>query len=423
MEDFSIDFKEKNFKQLLVFVSILTFIFSAFNIFIGLPIGLTVSAFSFSIISISFYLYLLKNPLTQVIIFTYTILVLITIFITSYFNSGIEGPLIMFLPLILFISNLFLNNKTSFYLLIFLSISSLIVFYDFYTHPEKISFYTNREDKFIDIGFSAILSFVLSYFFTRFYKKESQLYLNKLIEAKEIVNDQKIKLSKLNDQKNTIFATIFHDLRTPIGNTISLFDYIKNIKSLTAEEKILLSKTSSQINNTLQLIDNLLIWARSQMDNSTVNLSHFDSQQEIVSIISTFKLNIEEKNIKVNYTRKQIPKVYADREHFGIICRNLLSNAIKFTPSFGNINIEAAVHENNYILFSISDSGIGMDESLLPKLFTVFSSTLGTNKEKGTGIGLNISKHFIDINRGIIWAENIPNSGLKVSFILPINPS
>jgi len=102
------------------------------------------------------------------------------------------------------------------------------------------------------------------------------------------------------------------------------------------------------------------------------------------------------------------------------VIRNLVTNAIKFTPAKGTITISAVEEENN-LLFSVSDNGIGMSQENVNKLFKIDESfsTVGTNKEKGTGLGLILCHEFIEKHNGKIWAESELNEGTTFYFTIP----
>ena len=117
--------------------------------------------------------------------------------------------------------------------------------------------------------------------------------------------------------------------------------------------------------------------------------------------------------------------MYADKKMIETILRNLISNAIKFTPQNGVISINAEENETEHLI-SIIDSGVGIANANLEKLFQIdrSHSTSGTNDESGTGLGLILCKDFIDYHKGKIWAESEVGVGTNMQFCLPkINPS
>ena len=122
-----------------------------------------------------------------------------------------------------------------------------------------------------------------------------------------------------------------------------------------------------------------------------------------------------------------IPKdlmVYADLEMMNTIFRNLIMNAIKFSNQGGKVEINAT-RQNGYISISVRDEGIGMNHEKLDILFDIAqkTSTLGTAREKGTGLGLALCKEFIEVHGGRIYAESEEGKGSTFRFDIPVHPS
>ncbi len=117
-------------------------------------------------------------------------------------------------------------------------------------------------------------------------------------------------------------------------------------------------------------------------------------------------------------------EVYTDRFMLSTVVINILSNAIKFTPNAGKIKISSEIIENGYIKICISDTGIGIPEENISKLFRIDESytTHGTNKEKGTGLGLVLCKEFIERNKGKIWVESEVSKGSNFFFTVKAAP-
>jgi signal transduction histidine kinase len=127
----------------------------------------------------------------------------------------------------------------------------------------------------------------------------------------------------------------------------------------------------------------------------------------------------QSKKIDLSNLVEVLTQVSADIDHVKLILRNLLSNALKFTPQGGSVSIKADV-EKNFVKVSVSDTGVGMTEEKLSKLFTsAVTSTKGTDEEKGTGLGLMLCKDFVEKNGGQIWAESQIGKGSTFYFTLP----
>jgi signal transduction histidine kinase len=109
--------------------------------------------------------------------------------------------------------------------------------------------------------------------------------------------------------------------------------------------------------------------------------------------------------------------VYADPSLFDFIIRNLIANALKYTPHGGAIKVNADTHSKpGFTVFEVKDNGIGMDKSVMGRIFSSPKSTQGTDNEKGHGIGLMLCKEFAVLNGGDIWVESEPGKGASFFF-------
>lgn len=228
-----------------------------------------------------------------------------------------------------------------------------------------------------------------------------------------------IQLAEINATKDKFFTIISHDLKTPIASfnnlTSLLNEYFDNLSDEDKLLQISLLKESSA--NILKLLDNLLIWSRIQTGKINHNPDIIDLNELITSEIELIKPIASSKNIDIQYRSTNNYYGFADIDMMSIILRNLLSNAIKFTNINGTIQI-ATSDANDFICISVIDDGIGIDDKDLQKLFKIDikHSTRGTNNEKGTGLGLNLCKEFIEMNGGKIWVESKQNEGTIVKF-------
>ena len=113
--------------------------------------------------------------------------------------------------------------------------------------------------------------------------------------------------------------------------------------------------------------------------------------------------------------------IFADKNMINTVLRNLLSNAIKFTHRFGKVKISAEINSKE-VTISVKDTGIGIPEENIKELFRIDSkySRPGTDKEQGTGLGLKLSKEFVEMQGGKIWVESIVNKGSEFIFSIPV---
>ncbi len=254
------------------------------------------------------------------------------------------------------------------------------------------------------------------------------LYRGKRKYAKELQlsNDQKMKqnneLIELNSTKDKFFSIIGHDLKGPL-NSLTAFSHllINHTASLTEEEIRTIAKDlDKSLKNLYELLDNLLGWARSQtgkIDYIPKKINVPDLIRENVQLLAKAAMN---KKIRIEVLIDEEVEAFADANSVNTVIRNLLSNAIKFTNTDGIITIFVDQWKD-HIELGISDTGVGMSKEDQEKIFDISSkhSTLGTNKEKGTGLGLILCKEFVERNHGRISIESEVGIGTTFKFTLP----
>jgi PAS domain S-box-containing protein len=241
--------------------------------------------------------------------------------------------------------------------------------------------------------------------------------------AKEKAEESELQLQQLNSTKDKLFSVIAHDLKNPFNTILGYSKLLKeNFKKYEPEkvEKYLESINSSA-QGTLTLLENLLDWAKAQTGQLVFNPSNLSLKLILNEIVAIQKPSAAIKNISLNYFLPNELVVYADKEMLLAILRNMVSNAIKFTNFGGKIGIYGIEIQNN-IEITISDNGIGISTENKQKLFNSDSNitTIGTAKEKGTGLGLVLCKEFVEKHGGRIWVESEPGKGSDFKFTLPM---
>ncbi len=247
--------------------------------------------------------------------------------------------------------------------------------------------------------------------------------ITKRKQAEQALKESEARLSELNATKDRFFSIIAHDLKSPFSNVISLSEMLA--EQINNKEYDDLENLASLIQQSVQkasgLLSNLLEWAQAQTGKISFNPAEFELKQSITETTELLKNVAGEKNIRISANYPKNVKVFADKKMVNTVLRNLVSNAIKFTPSGGQIAIGTETEENR-VLISVSDNGIGMDEESMHKLFKIEYQhfTPGTQKETGTGLGLLLCKEFVDLNNGEIWVESSPGKGSTFYFTLPL---
>ncbi len=247
---------------------------------------------------------------------------------------------------------------------------------------------------------------------------------------KTIIQNNK-ELQNLIATKDKFFSIIAHDLRGPLGAMFGLSEILYNDfdEYETEKQKEFTRAIHIGIKNTYELLENLLIWSRSHQGYISFNPDKTSLYLLVNETSELLNQSSREKDIKIS---NKIPKdmfVYADKQMSLAIIRNLISNAIKFTTKGGDITIKAhitpTIDNQNYSEISIKDNGIGISKEIQPKLFNITEdiSTLGTESETGTGLGLILCKEFVESQGGKIWIESEEGKGSDFIFTLPLNKS
>lgn len=246
----------------------------------------------------------------------------------------------------------------------------------------------------------------------------------KINQANEQLLVSQEELKELNATKDKFFSIIAHDLKNPIGASKQLMDIIADDYDdlEETERKEIINEIAKATNNTYELLLQLLDWSRSQRGKIDFNPDKIDASYITKNNIDLFKTAANNKEITLVNDIPVNTFVYADANMLTTIIRNLLSNSIKFTPNKGQIIVSSEPSsDENFIELSVSDNGVGISEENLKRLFKLdtSNSTLGTNNEKGTGLGLILVKEFIEKNGGNIWVESEEQKGSKFIFTMP----
>jgi len=252
------------------------------------------------------------------------------------------------------------------------------------------------------------------------HRNEEILKQRKLLAEKAaILEAQTAELTELNTVKSRLFSIISHDLRTPVYGLRNLFKNIQQYDLPGEEIKLLLPEIVNDLEYTTNLMDNLLQWAKSQLQGSNINAQIIDVAKLVEDVKKLLRLQAENKKIYLEAKVNMPVSIYADKDMIDLVLRNLLSNAIKFTPENGHVCIEANTKED-MVEISVRDTGIGISaESMLQLFGNKYFTTKGTSNEIGTGLGLNLCKEFLTRNGGAIKVQSEPGKGSIFSFTLP----
>lgn len=247
----------------------------------------------------------------------------------------------------------------------------------------------------------------------------------KLAEA-EIENQNK-ELHKISAEKDKFFSIIAHDLRSPFNGFLGLTQVMaEELPNLNMEEvQNIAVRMSKSATNLYRLLNNLLEWA--QIKQGAILYKPEVVQLKLVICGSLEIIQESANNKKIDITTN-IPhelQVFTDINMLQTVLRNLLSNALKFTPRGGKIHVSGRVNEYKNIEIAISDTGIGMSQTLVDNLFRLDAQKgrKGTDGELSTGLGLLLCKEFVEKQGGKLWVESAEGTGSVFYFTLPPSAS
>lgn len=238
------------------------------------------------------------------------------------------------------------------------------------------------------------------------------------------IRQMNYRLREANAAKDKLFALIAHDLRGPTGNLKVFLEYLNDSfdEFSQAELKSLLNTLTKSADSVSVLLDNLLFWAKSQLNKIEYQPVEINLSDIIYLSIKGHRQIAADKKIKVEFLMDDQILIYADSNMVQTIIRNIFNNAIKFTPRGGNILIKTSYYNSSQACVTITDNGIGIEKSYIDGLFEINNTyrKAGTENEKSTGLGLFLVKDFVEKNKGAISIDSDAGVGTSVSFTLPL---
>jgi signal transduction histidine kinase len=253
---------------------------------------------------------------------------------------------------------------------------------------------------------------------------------NQLLEAKvhertidleqtvSTLSNQRKELQEANAFKDKVFSIISHDLKSPISSLVGLLQIMK-MKTLSEQEQNkAIGSLEVALKSTRNLLDNILAWA-SKKAHRTGEVQEIEIQKVVDEVFQVFQTQADYKEIELYNRINPGFHIQSNQDMLQIVLRNLVSNAIKFTKKRGTVEVGLRQDFLNVEIF-VKDSGIGMNEATISKLFqsNKHNSTRGTENEKGTGLGLMLCKEFAEKHNGTIHVRSKPNEGSTFTIAL-----
>lgn len=248
----------------------------------------------------------------------------------------------------------------------------------------------------------------------------------RLAEKNNTIQKYANELNEVNITKDKFFSIIAHDLKGPIGTLSNLLKLLIDRYELISDEekfRILVSATKTS-SNSYNLLMNLLHWSRSKRGKIDFNPEKFYLSESMNRIFALLKETIIQKKQRIEISISDDISIVNDKLMFETILRNLITNAIKFTSEGGEIDVKAEKN-NGSLELSVSDSGIGIPESVIDDLFKIDTDFKrnGTNNENGTGLGLLLCGEFADKMGGSISVTSEEGKGSRFVLKIPEKPT
>lgn len=389
-------------------VSILAAVVASFNAIINFAIGLDLYGYLMlpliAVLLFGYYLSRYKDKLNIAIgIFAISFNLLCG---GTYFAAeGSQGVNLFTFIIIIFIISV-VTPKKQFWIWIPLNFIFLAMLLTLeYLNPEMVkTIYVDQRHRLIDTAqtfFEVVLLIsIITMYLKKNYNREKELAKNRLI-ALEISNETKTKL----------FSIVAHDLKAPLSS-IENYLSLLNEMDISSLEKVKIEKQLlSSTKQTSEMLHNILSWAKNQMDEITVKLAPIDIYETLKYTVDLQKSMAREKEITLSFLTDKKLTVIADPDMLQLIVRNLLNNAIKFSLP-GTEVVLSISSRNGKCIISVKDKGIGIAKDQQTLIFSLKrNATYGTNKEKGVGLGLKLTKTYVELQNGKIWLESELNKG------------
>lgn len=270
---------------------------------------------------------------------------------------------------------------------------------------------------------TSLLAFVLFVLLVLFYRFRSKKKIAAILLSKNITISKQYKALEIaNNTKQKFFSIIAHDLINPFNSLLGYSNLLKeDYHSFNENDKIkFITIINKHVTQNYNLVKNLLDWARAQQNGIVLTQYHLNIRSTVLHIMEYYSILSKKKNIGTSLLIDPEISIYADQNCLKTIITNLYSNAIKFSSEKSIITIVAS-STSTHTNIEIIDQGVGMSQEQIDNLFNISktTSTKGTNKEKGTGLGLLICKEFVELHNGSLSVNSELGIGtnIKITFL------
>ncbi|MFZ4400212.1 MAG: tetratricopeptide repeat-containing sensor histidine kinase [Bacteroidales bacterium] len=267
------------------------------------------------------------------------------------------------------------------------------------------------------IYFSIIILLLVVILFYRFWLNKKA---NKMLKEKnEFIFKQNNELEEVYNTKDKLFAIITHDLKNPFNTIVTLTGFVEeNYYTIEDTHKYsCIQSLRRSVINVSELLENLTDWLNAKSDKMILHKTNFNIHFTIQSVMNLYITAAEQKSIHIQLHVDSKLYVFGNERLIKTVIRNLIDNALKFTLEGGKIDLKTKIEEDR-IVVSVADTGVGIEETDKGKIFNLVThiSTKGTRHETGGGLGLILSKEFVEKNDGEIWFKSKAGKGSTFYF-------
>lgn len=245
-----------------------------------------------------------------------------------------------------------------------------------------------------------------------------------LIKQDSIITSQNARLAELNATKDKFFSVVSHDMKAPLNSLWSFANLLEEkLDTLHREQILMLVRELRQhLESTTKMTDNLMTWAKLQMKEMSTTPAFVPVKDIVTDVLSLYQEIAQAKDIKLQQQLPDGAEVWADKNQVTFIIRNLVNNAVKYTSRGGQILISGEKGKDNKFIIKVADTGNGIQEAIISKLFTAepVHSMRGTAGEQGSGLGLKLCHEFTQLNKGSLLVASKSGQGTVFSLVLPV---
>jgi two-component system phosphate regulon sensor histidine kinase PhoR len=221
--------------------------------------------------------------------------------------------------------------------------------------------------------------------------------------------------------RRDFISNVSHELRTPLAAIKALTETLQAgaLEDPPAAQRFLM-QMETEVDSLSLMVSELLELSRIESGRVPLNLAPTRPMEIVNQAQERLHLQAERAGLtlKMEYP-DELPDVMADASRVQQVVVNLLHNAIKFTPTGGQVTVSAEPY-NDYICFTVEDTGIGISKEDLPRIFERFYKADRSRTTSGTGLGLAIARHLVEAHGGRIWAESEIGKGSAFHFTIPL---